>query len=82
MDVAGSVSAGTCTRVTPAIRKSRESHWYKPNLFPSIETENRAVVKIFSWYVTCVQHNTNTPLSNVEGFVNVTGEHDLHNPEQ
>ncbi|TNN69884.1 hypothetical protein EYF80_019952 [Liparis tanakae] len=46
---AGSVSAGTCTRVTPAIRKSRESHWYKPNLFPNMETENSAVVRIFSW---------------------------------
>ena len=42
----------TCTRATPAIRISRESHWYTPSLRPSIDTENRAVVRIFSWYVT------------------------------
>lgn len=43
---------GTCTRATPAMRISSESHWYTPSLRPSMDTENRAVVRIFSWYVT------------------------------
>ena len=34
------------------MRMSRESHWYTPSLRPSMDTENRAVVRIFSWYVT------------------------------
>lgn len=42
----------TCTRATPAIRMSSEIHWYMPSLRPSMDTENRAVVRIFSWYVT------------------------------
>lgn len=47
----------TCTRVTPPIKTSSEIHWWKTNFFPSIETENKAVVSIFSWYVTFVGEN-------------------------
>ena len=34
------------------MRMSRDSHWYTPSFLPSMDTENRAVVRIFSWYVT------------------------------
>lgn len=43
---------GTCTREIPAMRMSSENHWETPNFVPSMETENKAVVRIFSWYVT------------------------------
>lgn len=43
----------TWTKATPVMRISRESHWYTPSFLLSIDTENSAVVRIFSWYVTC-----------------------------
>lgn len=38
---------------TPANSSSRETHWTLDRDFLNINTLNRAVVRIFSWYVTC-----------------------------
>ena len=37
---------------TPVKRSSRESHWSLDKDLLSMRTLNRAVVRIFSWYVT------------------------------
>jgi len=40
------------TRVTPTMRRRRANHWWRNSSFRSRRTENMAVVRIFSWYVT------------------------------
>ena len=72
----------TWTRVTPAMRKSSESHWKKPNLLPSMETENSAVVRIFSWYVTCAEQNTNADGKKGKSGVQIRGKHHLYQTKE
>lgn len=45
-------SLGTWTRATPLMSRTRAIHLSPLIRFPSIDTEKRAVVRIFSWYVT------------------------------
>lgn len=43
---------GTWTMPTPVKSSSKEIHWILDRDFLSINTLNRAVVRILSWYVT------------------------------
>lgn len=38
----------TCTNATPVINITSDSHWYTPSFLLNMDTENNAVVRIFS----------------------------------